>query len=54
MDELRAYLALGLRPGASYSEVKISYAARAKESHPEDDPEEFQELHEAYLYLTAK
>ena len=54
MDELRAYLALGLRPGASYSEVKTAYAARAKEIHPEDDPEEFQELHEAYLYLTAK
>lgn len=54
MDELRAYLALGLRPGASYSEVKIAYAARAKEIHTEDDPEEFQELHEAYLYLTAK
>ena len=50
MDELRAYLALGLRPGASYSEVKIAYAARAKEIHTE----EFQELHEAYLYLTAK
>lgn len=54
MDELRAYLALGLRPGASYSEVKAAYAARAKEIHPEERPEEFQELHSAFLYLTGK
>ena len=39
---------LGLRPDADVRTVKRAYAARLKTTRPEDDPEGFQRLHEAY------
>lgn len=39
---------LGLDGPASLKEVRQAYAKRLKETHPEEDPEGFQRLHEAY------
>ena len=47
-----AYQVLGLDNNASTEEVKEAYARLSKEYHPEENPEEFQQLHEAYVTLT--
>ena len=52
MDQLTAYKVLGLESGASVEEVKEAYARLSKEYHPEENPEEFQQIHEAYVTLT--
>ena len=52
MDKLTAYQILGLDSNASIEEVKEAYARLSKEYHPEENPEEFQQLHEAYVILT--
>lgn len=39
---------LGLDGPASLKEVRQAYAKRLKETHPEEDSEGFQRLHEAY------
>ena len=52
MDKLTAYQVLGLDSSASTEEVKEAYAKLSKEYHPEENPEEFQQLHEAYVTLT--
>ena len=39
---------LGLDGPASLEEVRQAYAQRLKQTHPEEDPEGFQRLHEAY------
>lgn len=52
MDELKAYKILGLVPGASKEEIKEAYARLSKEFHPEEYPEEFQQIHEAYRLLS--
>lgn len=52
MDELRAYQILKIEPGSSREEIKEAYAALSKEFHPEEYPEEFQQIHEAYVTLT--
>ena len=52
MDQLTAYKVLGLESGASVEEVKEAYAKLSKEYHPEENPEEFQQIHEAYVTLT--
>ena len=52
MDKLTAYQLLGLDSNASTEEVKEAYARLSKEYHPEENPEEFQQLHEAYVTLT--
>jgi len=44
---------LGLRPDADERAVKRAYAARLKTTRPEDDPEGFQRLHEAYQAALA-
>ena len=51
MDQLNAYRLLGLEPGCSREEIKEAYAALSKLYHPEDYPEKFQEIHEAYQIL---
>ena len=54
MDQLTAYKILGLESGASVEEVKEAYAKLSKEYHPEENPEEFQRIHEAYTTLTRR
>lgn len=51
MDKLRAYEILNLQPGSSREEIKEAYAALSKQFHPEEHPEEFQQIHEAYTTL---
>ena len=51
MDKLKAYEILGLEPESSVEEVKAAYAALSKKFHPEEHPEEFQLIHEAYMTL---
>lgn len=52
MDQLTAYQILRLKPGSSVQEIREAYAKLSKEFHPEEQPEEFQRLHEAYTFLT--
>lgn len=52
MDKLTAYRILGLEANASREQVKSAYAALSKQYHPEEYPEEFQRLHEAYKTLS--
>lgn len=54
MDKLMAYKILGLENNASMEEVKEAYARLSKEYHPEENPEEFQQIHEAYVTLTRR
>ena len=35
---------LGIEPTTDLSEIKTAYAAKAKQYHPEENPEEFQAL----------
>ena len=49
-----AYRMLGLEPGSSPEEIKEAYAALSKQYHPEEEPEKFQEIHEAYVTLTRR
>ena len=51
MDQLTAYRILRLEPGCSPEEIKAAYASLSKEFHPEEQPEEFQKIHEAYRLL---
>lgn len=44
---------LGLDGPSSLNEIRRAYAQRTKETHPEDDPEGFQRLHEAYQAARA-
>lgn len=52
MDKLTAYKVLGLENNVSTEDVKKAYARLSKEYHPEENPEEFQRIHEAYVTLT--
>lgn len=54
MDQLTAYRVLGLENNASIEEVKEAYARLSKEYHPEENPEEFQQIHQAYTTLTRR
>lgn len=54
MDQLTAYKILGLVAGATPEEIKEAYAVLSKEYHPEEHPEEFQRIHEAYTTLTRR
>lgn len=45
---MNAWDELGLAPGSTLREVKLAYAKRLKQVHPEDDPAGFQRLREAY------
>lgn len=54
MDQLKAYQILGLEPGSTPEEIKVAYATLSKQYHPEEEPEKFQEIHEAYVTLTRR
>lgn len=51
MDKLTAQKILGVSPGASKKEIKKAYAAMLRMYHPEDYPQEFQRIQEAYEVL---
>lgn len=51
MDKLTAQKILGVSPQASKREIKKAYAAMLRMYHPEDYPEEFQKIQEAYETL---
>ena len=51
MYESEAYEILHLKRGSSQEEIKEAYAALSKQYHPEEHPEEFQKIHEAYMTL---
>ena len=52
MTRSKAYEVLGLESSASIEAIKAAYAELSKKYHPEENPEEFQEIHEAYVTLT--
>lgn len=54
MEQITAYRILGLEPGSSFEEIKEAYAALSKQYHPEENPEEFQRIHEAYQVLAKE
>lgn len=51
MDKLKACEILGLEPDSTSEQIKEAYAALSKKFHPEEHPEEFQLIHEAYTTL---
>lgn len=51
MDKWTARRLLGLPEVFTDKELKAAYAARVKEHHPEDDPDAFLRIQEAYLCL---
>ena len=51
MTKNKAYEVLGISSDASTEEIKAAYAELSKKYHPEENPEEFQEIHEAYSCL---
>lgn len=52
MDQLTAYRILGLEPGCTPEEIRAAYAALSKKFHPEEQPDEFRKIHDAYRLLT--
>lgn len=54
MDQLTAYKVLGLEPNSTIEEVKEAYATLSKQYHPEEYPEEFQKIHDAYTTLARR
>ena len=51
MTRIEALEILGLKATASLEEVKAAYSELSKNCHPEEEPEKFEELHEAFSYL---
>lgn len=51
MDQLKAYEILELNENASVDDIKEAYARLSKQYHPEEYPEKFQSIHEAYSVL---
>lgn len=51
MNQTTAYKVLGLENHATIDEIKAAYAELSKKYHPEENPEEFQQIHEAYKML---
>lgn len=54
MYESEAYEILHIKRGSSQEEIKEAYAALSKQYHPEEHPEEFQRIHEAYMTLRRR
>lgn len=50
---MNIWAVLGISPTTDITAIKQAYAARAKEWHPEDHPEEFRELRNAYRIAVA-
>lgn len=51
MDQLKAYETLELNENASIDDIKEAYVRLSKQYHPEEYPEKFQSIHEAYSVL---
>ena len=51
MDKAQAYAVLRIEPGCTQEEIKKAYAALSRQYHPEEYPEEFQQIHDAYRML---
>ena len=54
MYESEAYEILHIKRGRSQEEIKEAYAALSKKYHPEGHPDEFQQIHEAYMTLRRR
>lgn len=54
MYESEAYEILHIKRGSSQDEIREAYAALSKQYHPEEHPEEFQRIHEAYMTLRRR
>lgn len=54
MNVKEAYEILGLSPDCSRQEIREAYAVLSKQFHPEEHPEKFQKIHEAYVTLTRR
>ena len=54
MYESEAYEILHIKRGSSQEEIREAYAALSKQYHPEEHPEEFQRIHEAYMTLRRR
>lgn len=54
MYESEAYEILHIKRGSSQEEIKEAYAALSKKYHPEEHPDEFQQIHEAYMTLRKR
>jgi len=46
-----AYRILGIEPGSDINEVKKAYASLIKQYHPEEHPEEWKKIHDAYTLV---
>ncbi|MBP5554904.1 MAG: J domain-containing protein [Lachnospiraceae bacterium] len=46
-----AYRILGIEPGSDIKEVKKAYASLIKQYHPEEHPEEWKKIHDAYTLV---
>jgi curved DNA-binding protein CbpA len=51
MTRIEALEILGLKATASLEDIKTAYSELSKNCHPEEEPERFEELHEAFSYL---
>lgn len=51
MTKHKACETLGIDLNASTEEIKVAYAELSKKYHPEENPEDFQQIHEAYTML---
>ena len=54
MYESEAYEILHIKRGSSQEEIEEAYAALSKKYHPEEHPDEFQQIHEAYMTLRRR
>ncbi len=54
MDQLEACRILGVAEGSSEEEIKEAYRKCTSITHPEEDPEGFVRIQQAYRYLTGK
>ena len=45
---MNCFTVLGIEPTTEKKKIKKAYAAKSREFHPEEHPEEFQRIHDAY------